>query len=251
MLKREIGVVATGCLMFMGALSSPVVAEQIVSTELNGWVATFSGPTDRYGHAVLGSTPEWGKLCLTHRDANGCVTLPEHKVFEDIAPRLADVDGDGRLDAVVVESDAQAGASLVVYMLEPSGQLKRFANDPVGTRFRWLAPIGIADLDGDGHTEVAYIDRPHLAKTLRILRFVDSGFIEVATQTGLTNHRIGEAFITSGLRHCEGSPIEIITTDASWSSVMASSFDGQRVTSRSIGPFHGLMDMQSALECQD
>jgi len=131
MLRRGIAAVATGYLMFCAALSTASVGEQIVSIERNGWVATFSGPTDRYGHAVLGSTPEWGKLCLTHRDANGCVTLPEHKVFEDIAPRLADVDGDGRLDAVVVESDAQAGASLVVYMLEPSGQLKRFANDPI------------------------------------------------------------------------------------------------------------------------
>ena len=251
MLRRGIAAVATGYLMFCAALSTASVGEQSVSIERNGWVATFSAPTDRYGHAVLGSTPEWGKLCITHSDTEGCVTLPETKVFEDNAPRLADVDGDGRLDAVVVESDAQAGASLVVYMLEPSGQLKRIANDPIGTLFRWLAPIGIADLDGDGHTEVAYIDRPHLAKTLRILRFVDSGFIEVATQTGLTNHRIGEPFITSGLRQCEGAPIEILTVDASWSSIMASSFDGPRVTTRSIGPFHGLMDMQSALECQD
>ena len=238
-------------LLLCVVLSTHAVAQQSVTTEQGRWAASFSAPTDRYGHAVLGSTPEWGKLCLTHSEAEGCVTLPENRVFEDIAPRLSDVDGDGRLDAVVVESDAQAGASLAIYMLEPSGQLKRIANDPIGTRFRWLAPIGIADLDGDGHTEVAYIDRPHLAKTLRILRFVDSGFIEVATQTGLTNHRIGEAFITSGLRQCEGAPIEILTVDASWSSIMASSFDGPRVTTRSIGPFHGLKDMQTAMECQN
>ena len=238
-------------LMFCVVLSTHAVAQQSVATEQGRWAASFSAPTDRYGHAVLGSTPEWGKLCLNHRDTEGCVTLPENRVFEDIAPRLSDVDGDGRLDAVVVESDAQVGASLVVYMLEPSGQLKRIANDPIGTRFRWLAPIGIADLDGDGHTEIAYIDRPHLTKTLRILRFVDSSLVEVATQTGLTNHRIGEAFITSGLRHCEGSPIEIITANASWSSIMASSFDGREVSTQFIAPFHSTADFETILECTD
>ena len=39
--------------------------------------------------------------------------------------------------------------------------------------FTLLAPLGAADLDGDGKIELAYIDRPHLAKILRIWRFDD------------------------------------------------------------------------------
>jgi len=83
------------------------------------------------------------------------------------------------------------------------------------------------------------------------LRFVDSSLVEVATQAGLTNHRIGEAFITSGLRHCEGSPIEIITANASWSSIMASSFDGREVSTQFIAPFHSTADFETILECRD
>ena len=236
-------------LVILGLVTNSVLAQQASTVRQGEWVASFSEPTDRYGHAVLGDTPEWTRLCLAHNDTEACVTLPKNKVFEDIAPRLADVNADGRMDAVVVESDDQYGASLVVYLLQDFGELTRIANDPIGTRFRWLAPIGIADLDGDGYTEIAYIDRPHLAKTLRILRYVDSKLVEVAATAGLTNHRIGESYITSGLKNCRNSPVDIITADASFKIVMASRFDGQRITTRAIAPLTTLADVQAALEC--
>ena len=45
--------------------------------------------------------------------------LPFHRVFEDRLPRLADLDGDGRDEIIVVESDAIRGAALVVLGLRP------------------------------------------------------------------------------------------------------------------------------------
>jgi hypothetical protein len=77
----------------------------------------------------------------------------------------------------------------------------------IGQRNRWLAPIGAADLDGDGRVEIAYVDRPHLARTLRVWRSRPGGTLtEIATATGLTNHRIGEAFITGGIRDARRGP---------------------------------------------
>jgi hypothetical protein len=45
----------------------------------------------------------------------------------------------------------------------------------IGQRFRWLAPVAAADLDGDGAMELAYVDRPHLARTLRVWRIAFDG----------------------------------------------------------------------------
>jgi len=59
--------------------------------------------------------------------------------------------------------------------------------------------VGAADLDGDGFVEVAFIDRPHLAKVLRVWRYVDGDFAEVAVMDGVTNHRIGEPDIAGGI----------------------------------------------------
>jgi phosphoribosylamine-glycine ligase len=52
--------------------------------------ARFEAPTDRYGHAIMGDLPEWGRLCLILVGGEVCVTLPQTRVFEDIAPRLAE-----------------------------------------------------------------------------------------------------------------------------------------------------------------
>ena len=229
--------------------SNEALANRSASVTQGDWMALFSDPTDRYGHAVLGNTPEWGKLCLKGPDSEACVSLPKNRVFEDIKPRLADVDLDGRLDVVVVEADSQAGASLVVYQLSHEGTLTRISNPPIGTAFRWLAPIGIDDLDGDSFVEIAYIDRPHLAKILRIWRFANSTLTEVATTQGLSNHQIGDAFIVGGLRACKDGPIEMITADSSWKNIMASRFDGDEITTRKLRPLTSKEDFETALAC--
>jgi hypothetical protein len=193
--------------------------------------ADYASPTNRYPHGVLGDDREYGALVL--RFASGGerqFILPETSVFEDTAPRLADLDGDGAPEVIVVESDQSKGARLVVY-----GQDGRITATPyIGTRFRWLAPLGAADLDGDGVMEIAFVDRPHLAKTLRIWRYKSATLTQVATFAGVTNHRIGEEDIAGGIRTCEDGP-EMILADASWQSLLALRFDGNEITLRQIG----------------
>ena len=169
-------------------------------------------------------------------------------VFEDVEPRLADVTGDGAPEVVVVESHERQGARLSVWGLE-AGQPRLLASTPfIGTRFRWLAPVGVADLDGDGAVEIAYVDRPHLAKTLRVWRWTGEGLTEVTSLPGVTNHRIGEADIAGGIRDCGTGP-EMIVADASWRDLLAVRLDGE-LAQRRIGPHEGRESFAAALSCR-
>ncbi|MEM1066359.1 MAG: VCBS repeat-containing protein [Pseudomonadota bacterium] len=207
--------------------------------------ARFAAPTERYPHAVLGDAIEYGELEIdTDRGRTVRIVLPDSSVFEDTEPRLADVDGDGAPEVVVVESDANRGARLSIY--GPDGLIA--ATPPIGTRFRWLAPVGIADLDGDGAIEIAYVDRPHLAKTLRVWRFADGALTQVGASEGFTNHKIGEPDIGGGLREC-GDGIEMIVASRNWRTVMAVRFTAGALISRPIGPYEGRVSFERALNC--
>lgn len=212
--------------------------------------ARYDGPTTRYPHGVLGDTIEHDTLTVTLSDGTRTAVRYEATiVFEDTAPRLADVNGDGKPEVVVVESHRDKGARLVVWGLE-DGMLRQIARTPfIGTRFRWLAPVGIADLDDDGAVEIAYVDRPHLAKTLRLWRFGKDGLREVATMGGVTNHRIGEDYISGGLRDCGQGP-EMIVASADWSQIMAVTFDGERLSPRPVARMAGRDSFADVVACQ-
>ncbi|MFY0309692.1 VCBS repeat-containing protein [Leisingera sp. D0M16] len=222
----------------------PGLADEIYSSE-------FTGPTNRYAHGVLGDEIEWSGLSLRFSGRNGeargfRTALPGDHVFEDLQPRLVDLTLDGRPNAVmVVETDVNLGAALALY-----GAEGKIAETPhIGQSHRWLAPIGAADLDGDGHVEIAYIDRPHLARILRIWRFRDGKLTEVASAPGLTNHRIGQDFITSGIRDCGQGP-ELVTVSSDWRRIMASRLQDGEISTRDTGPFRPGTGVQDALACR-
>ncbi|MEO0701141.1 MAG: VCBS repeat-containing protein [Pseudomonadota bacterium] len=208
--------------------------------------ARYDDPTNRYPHAVLGDDIEFGALVLeTDGGRTVRIVLPETSVFEDVAPRLADLDGDGAPEVVTVESHQSRGARLAVYGTD--GLIA--ATPHIGTRFRWLAPIGIADLDRDGAIEIAYIDRPHLARTLRVVRFADGQLTEVGTSEGFTNHRIGEPDIGGGIRDCGEGP-EMIVASRNWQTVMGVRFIAGVTLSRPLGPYTDRSSFAEALNCE-
>jgi hypothetical protein len=205
--------------------------------------ASYAEPTPRYQHGVFGETEEWGALAFGLSDDQRMILrLPETRVFEDIAPRLADVDGDGAPEMIVVETDLSLGARLAIY--DEAGFVA--ATSFIGQTHRWLAPIGVADLDGDGLIEIAYIDRPHLTRLLRFWRFQDGTLVEVAQVEGLTNHRLGDPAIGGGLRDCGAGP-EMITANARWSRLVASRLVGGRIESRFVAEG---VDFAAALDCR-
>ncbi len=206
--------------------------------------AHYTEPTTRYAHGVLGDAIEYGALVMETAAGTVTVRLPDSLVFEDIAPRLVDIDLDGRSEVLVVESGMTAGARIAIY--DATGTVKA-ATPHIGQRNRWYAPVGAADLDNDGFVEVAFVDRPHLAKTLRIWRYTAGTFAEVASLSGVTNHRIGEDTIAGGIRNCDEGP-EMVLATADWQQVVAIRFD-EAFTVANIGPHQGRSSFAAAMDC--
>lgn len=175
----------------------------------NGEIAVvwLVGPTDRYDHGVLGDGLEASGLRAVVRppraERSGVgkasvveVTLPPDMVFEDVSPRLADVDGDGRDEIIVVRSRLDSGAALAVYRLENDGEprLSLMAETaPLGTAHRWLNPIGVADFDGDGRPEIALVRTPHIGGVLEFHRFENGSLVKLGEMAGYSNHAIGSS----------------------------------------------------------
>lgn len=227
--------VATGILAAVQAVGQDITA------------ASYEDPTTRYAHGVLGDAIEHGALVMTLASGGKKrVVLPENRVFEDTEPRLFDVDGDGDREVIVVESDNRQGARLSIY----DGDGLVAANGFIGQSNRWLAPVGIgaADLDGDGRVEIAFVDRPHLAKTLRIFRFQNGTLIPLADLPGVTNHRIGERDIAGGIRDCGTGP-EMIVATADWRRVVAVRFDGVAFAVVDLGDHQGRSSFAAAMAC--
>lgn len=192
--------------------------------------ARYAGPTRIYDHGILGDKVEYTKLILRVDGRRVVIEVGEGFVFEDLAPRLADLDRDGKPEVIVVRTDMQRGASLAIYGVE--GLITQ--TPPIGSRYRWLAPVGVGDFDGNGRMEIAYVETPHLGKVLKIYRFFNRELVLAASLQGYSNHRIGEDFISGGVRNC-GQGDEIITADARWQRILATTVQGGNVSSRLVG----------------
>ena len=154
--------------------------------------AWLIAPTTRYDHAALGDAVEAGGLMVRLRDGGERrLLLAESEVFEDLHPRLGDLDGDGEPEIVVVRSSFDHGAVLTAYGLV-GDDLRLVAEGPQRlTAHRWLNPVGIADFDGDGTVEVAYVETPHLGGILRIVSLKDGRLVEEVSAAGFSNHALG------------------------------------------------------------
>ncbi|MEM7256889.1 MAG: VCBS repeat-containing protein, partial [Pseudomonadota bacterium] len=200
----------------------------------------------------LGDAIEADTLYVLPQGHDGCalaLTLDTDTVFEDVTPRIADVTGDAQEDIITIESDAQAGAALAIYSIK-NNQLIRVAATPfIGTRYRWLAPIGTADFNRDNIADVAYVERPHLAGVLMIWSFAGEQPVLLASQPGFSNHRIGENYNTGGIATCGDTP-QIIIPDRRWQQTMAITLKNDQLAAAAVAPDISPATIDKYLACR-
>jgi hypothetical protein len=203
--------VLPGAILAIPAAIPPAMAQSVDMTPLPGGgiaasdtgdirQAWYVSPTTRYAHGVLGDAIEAGVLALKLENGREVtLRLETTHVFEDITPRITDLEGDGRNEVVVIVASKRRGAALAVVRV--AGEEPYFAaqTDYIGRANRWLNPAGIADFDGDGIKEIAFIQTPHIGGTLFFYREEDGEMNRLARFSGVSNHAIGSTALDLSL----------------------------------------------------
>lgn len=186
------------------AFPSEIVAEDrqpAVDGLPDGLVATHDGdiasawyadPTTRYGHGILGDAVEAATLMVRTRDGETLsLSLPQTEVFEDRAPRLADLDRDGSTEVITIRASVTEGAAVTVYGLSGGSLIRRASTGFIGRANRWLNIAGIADFRANGRQDIAFVRTPHIGGTLFVYALEDGDLVRKAAMDGFSNHLIG------------------------------------------------------------
>jgi hypothetical protein len=171
-----------------GALPDSVIANGTRDIA-RAWLAE---PTTRYDHGVLGDTVEAGALVIEKRDGKRqTLRLKPDAVFEDLQPRLAELDGDGHDAIILVKTYLKRGSSLAV-IAERRGKYEIVAETPpLGGPHRWLNPAGIADFTGDGKRSIALVRQPHVVGALELWSWTGGDLRKAAELPDIANHIAG------------------------------------------------------------
>lgn len=215
---RRAGTAMPGALAWVAliALLAPQVwAEQITS-------ARYSDPVQRYGHYALGRPHEYARV-IARTDAGREVNLElsADEVFEDLTPRLVLLAPDAQTELLVIVSARGRGSRLALAGIR-DGQLMLVAQSAsIGTPNRWLNPVGVTDLDGDGVAEIAAVTTPHIGGVLRIYRRSGERLVEVASLDGFSNHVYGSTVLGLSKPATIAGRVQLLVPDAQRASVRA------------------------------
>ncbi|MEM6724884.1 MAG: hypothetical protein AAF598_12645 [Bacteroidota bacterium] len=154
--------------------------------------AQYTKPTEKYTHGILGDRIEAEQLIVVVDGQFYEHSLPDDFVFEDIRPRLYDVDQDGQLEFITIRTEVSRGAGIAIFKII-NGQLLEYAHvEEIGLPSRWLNIITVDDLDQDGINEIAWIQTPHIGGILKVAK-INPGVLQVlAEQQQYSNHAIGD-----------------------------------------------------------
>ena len=154
--------------------------------------AWYGDPTTRYDHGILGDRIEAGSLhAIDEIGRRYVLRLDRDHVFEDLTPRIANIDGDGLNDVAAIRSGLATGAAIAVYGIGEGGLVEIASIPDIGLTHRWLNIAGIADFTGDGALDIALVKTPHIGGRLEIWTMQGSAVGLVALADGFSNHVIG------------------------------------------------------------
>jgi len=163
-------------------------------------VVALTGPTDRYGHGVLGDRIEASAIEIVRDcgDDRTRIEVPAPSVIEGVSAILADVNADLTPDILVTQSNADVGAWLAVYDLD--GQLVA-ESEPIGQGNRWRNQMAVAATGPAGEVEVIDVRVPHIGGVVEFFQYRSDGRLErVATAPGeFTTHISGSRNLDMGV----------------------------------------------------
>jgi hypothetical protein len=193
--------------------------------------AWLDRPTRRYGHGVIGDAVEAGGLTAELSDGRRVtLTLDDETVFEDRLARIADIDGDGADEILVVRSYLDRGATLTVVEATAGGLRIGAEAPPIGLSHRWLNPIAVADFDGDGRIEAALVETPHIGGILKLYERRGDRLVLDHRQGGFSNHFIGSRILAmAAVLDADGNGVpDIAVPDAARQAMRIVTFAGGR-----------------------
>ena len=218
--------------------------------------AWLGSPTARYPHTALGSRFHAASLhVLLAAPASSTqplkelvYRLPFNRVFEDLLVRLVDLDQDGRDEIVLVEADALRGASVVVLSVSGTGDaatlIETARSPPAGSTFRWLNPVGFADFDADGKTDIAAVITPHIGGELTLYHYRPPLLVPFAKAMDTSNHLMGapEQQLAAIVR-TPGMRPTVIVPSMTLKALHALRWEGNRDANTQTGAFKELADV--------
>lgn len=170
-----------------------LLPEKEISRSLDYRVyAQYAKPTEKYDHGILGDKIEAEQLVVVVDEVFYEYNLPENYVFEDIRPRLYDVDGDSELEFITIRTNINQGAGIAIYKIIDEELLEYAYVPDIGHSYRWLNVVAINDLDKNGTVDLVWIETPHIGGILKVAS-IEAGRLQVLSETSqYSNHKIGE-----------------------------------------------------------
>ena len=224
------------CALALGALIA-LLAPQARAEQIIG--ARYAAPVQRYGHYALGTPHEYARVVArTDAGREVVLALSMDEVFEDLAPRLVRLTSDAPTQLLVIVSARGSGSRLALIGLG-GGRLELMAQSAsIGTPNRWLNPVGVADLDGDGVAEIAAVTTPHIGGVLRIYRRSGERLVEIGSLDGFSNHVYGSTELALSKPALIAGRSQLLVPDAKRANVRVIALSGEGLveTDRCILP---------------
>lgn len=173
--------------------------------------AWFARPTRRYAHGVLGDAIEAGSLVVVTASGSRLeAILPDNQVFEDITPRIADLDGDGSNEVITIRSSTGGGAAVAIFGLADTGLTLLGASSENGRANRWLNIAGLVPRP-DGGLTLYGVRTPHIGGRLFSLNF-RNGTVSESNDiaSDVSNHIIGSRELGMSAVGTFGDRVELV-----------------------------------------
>ncbi len=240
-LAAVIALVAVGCSHADDSPGKEVhepLPENLVAVSSEGSVlAWYVDPVTRYDHGILGDKIEAGGMIVNRNGIEYYLRLDTTCVFEDLRPRIFDVDNDGEIEFITIRTRIDSGAEVCVYkILGETLQPVAFSGF-IGTSHRWLNIASIIDLDGDGHVEIAWVETPHIGGTLKVARYGEGKLVVIDQRQGLSNHSIGSRNLCLSVTAGTPDDISLWLPDDPKQALVRFRFLGDRLLPQDTIPF--------------